>query len=149
MLRAQWPTAFLCFRQMLETVKARCLRLSWRYLFRALHAHSLDATALGLELWVPLANAAGHDHSMKACLLLGSGTSDSDAHDSGAHDSDAQMQGLQGMRRSAGVGPHLVRAALREHSALLDRPLAAQDWDLTDALFEQVSSRGPLHAMMK
>ena len=48
-------------------------------------------------------------------------------------------QGLQLMRKNAGVGRLLANAALREHHRILDEAIKLEDWSKAEGLFVQVS----------
>ena len=49
-------------------------------------------------------------------------------------------QGLQLMRKNAGVGKLLASAALREHHRILDEAIKLEDWSKAESLFVQAST---------
>ncbi len=50
------------------------------------------------------------------------------------------MQALQDMGKLEILGPHLVRAAFREHGGLMDAAVEAGDWPLAESILQQVVS---------
>lgn len=49
------------------------------------------------------------------------------------------VKALRQMSGSPGVGVHLMRAGLREHRALMDRAVCAEDWILAESILHQVA----------
>ena len=59
----------------------------------------------------------------------------------------AAVQDLSEMSRLEILGPHLARAAFREHGCLMDAAVECEDWPLAECILQQVKEISGLKAL--